>query len=258
MWTGIRKWPQEQKRRGFAQGLTLREYLRILAEWTGICAVTAWLFYDSFPAFVLLLLLAPLWVRFRKEAFRAKRKRLYAKEFEEGIEALAAAVSAGYSMEHAVGEALKDLRMIHGKDNSMMEELYDMTVQMSMNQSVEHLFWKLAQESGIVDAASFADVFSAAKRTGGNLVEIMEQTAQTMEEKEAVNREIEVLLAGKKYEQQIMSLIPFGIIAYIRAGSPGYLDTLYHSLSGVCIMTLCLVIYGMSVYLGNKVLRIEV
>lgn len=254
----IRQRFAEQKCRGFAQELTLREDLRILAEWAGICAVTAWLFYDSVPAFVVLFLLLPVWVRFRKDSFLAKRRRLYAKEFEEGIEALSAAVSAGYSMEHAVGEALRDLRMVHGKDNSMMEELHEMTVQMSMNQSVEYLFWKLAQESGIADAASFADVFSAAKRTGGNLVEIMEQTAQTMEEKEAVNREIEVLLAGKKYEQQIMSMIPFGIIVYIRAGSPGYLDTLYHSLSGICIMTLCLVIYGMSIYLGNKVLRIEV
>ena len=86
----------------------------------------------------------------------------------------------------------------------------------------------------------------------------MEQSVRVLEEKEAVNREIEVLLSGKKYEQSIMSLIPFGMSAYIRAGSPGYLDVLYHNLPGVCVMSLCLAVYGASAYMGSRILRIEV
>lgn len=89
-------------------------------------------------------------------------------------------------------------------------------------------------------------------------MEIMDSTARMMEEKETVNREIEVLLAGKKYEQKIMSLIPFGIIFYIRAGSPGYMDAWYHSVPGICTMTLALVIYGASIYMGSRVLQVEI
>lgn len=230
----------------------------MLAEWLLICAVAAWLFYDSVWAFFAGLPGIVLWERQRGKELLRKRRQRYAEEFTEGIRALCAAISAGYSVEHGVYEALRDLRRIHGKDNAMMEELQAMTVQLSMNQSVEQLFWELADRSGIEDAASLAEVFFTAKRTGGNLVEIMEQSVRVLEEKEAVNREIEVLLSGKKYEQSIMSLIPFGMIAYIRAGSPGYLDVLYHNLPGVCVMSLCLAVYGASAYMGSRILRIEV
>jgi len=48
------------------------------------------------------------------------------------------------------------------------------------------------------------------------------------------------------------------MIVYLRLGSPGYLDPLYQSAAGICVMTLCIVIYGAAVYMGNKVLNIEV
>ena len=249
---------KKKKMPGFTQTLTGREELWILSEWAAVCAGAAWLFYDSVWAFVLLFPGAVLWRKYRREAFRRRRKRRYAEEFAEGIRALASAICAGYSAEHAVYEAWKELRMIHPADNAMMEELHAMMVQVSMNQSVEQLFCELAHRSGLEDAESFSDVFSTAKRTGGNLVEIIEQAVRVLEEKEAVNREIEVLLAGKKYEQGIMSLIPFGMIAYIRAGSPGYLDVLYHNLPGICVMSLCLAVYGAALYMGSRVLQIEV
>ena len=104
----------------------------------------------------------------------------------------------------------------------MMEELELMTRELSMNRTPEQLLSELADRSGLEDAVCFADIFHAAKRTGGNLVQIMEQTADIMEARETVQREIEVLTAGRRYEQRIMCMIPFGIILYIRTGSPGY------------------------------------
>ena len=171
---------------------------------------------------------------------------------------MAASIRAGDSAERAVLEALKDLRSIHGKDTAMMEELELMTRELSMNRTPEQLLSELADRSGLEDAVCFADIFHAAKRTGGNLVQIMEQTADIMEARETVQREIEVLTAGRRYEQRIMCMIPFGIILYIRTGSPGYLDALYHCGAGICMMTLCLVIYAAAVYLGGRVLQIEV
>ena len=140
----------------------------------------------------------------------------------------------------------------------MMEELELMTREFSMKRTPEQLLSELADRSGLEDAVCFADIFHAAKRTGGNLVQIMEQTADIMEARETVQREIEVLTAGRRYEQRIMCMIPFGIILYIRTGSPGYLDALYHCAAGICMMTLCLVIYAAAVYLGGRVLQIEV
>ena len=244
--------------RGFQTALSTKEKWQLVGEWAALSGVAAWLFYDSWWALLPLAVCFPFYRRFRREALLRKRRMRYASEFQEGMQAMAASIRAGDSAERAVLEALKDLRSIHGKDTAMMEELELMTRELSMNRTPEQLLSELADRSGLEDAVCFADIFHAAKRTGGNLVQIMEQTADIMEARETVQREIEVLTAGRRYEQRIMCMIPFGIILYIRTGSPGYLDALYHCAAGICMMTLCLVIYAAAVYLGGRVLQIEV
>ena len=73
-----------------------------------------------------------------------------------------------------------------------------------------------------------------------------------------VKKEIEATLAAKKSEQMIMSIMPVGIILYLQLTSPGFLDMLYGNPFGICAMTVCMVIYGFSYWLGRKIVDIEV
>lgn len=70
--------------------------------------------------------------------------------------------------------------------------------------------------------------------------------------------EIQTCLAAKKLEQNIMSLVPVLILAYIQLVSPGFLDGMYHNAAGVVIMSLCLGIYALAWYWGRKIVTIEV
>ena len=247
-----------QESEGFSSEPRRRDYVRMDLEWCIISLAVSWLMYDRWVLFWFLLPGLYFWRPFRKEVVIEKYKREYAEQFGEGLAALASTVSAGYALESAVAEALKDLRAIHGKDNEMMKEMEKISAQISVNRNIEDLFFEMADRSGLDDAVSLADVLRAARRNGGNLPQIMEDAAEILQEKEAVNREIEVLLAGKRYEQKLMCMIPFGMVLYLRLGSPGYLDVLYHSWAGTCVMTVCLVLYGVAVYVGSKVLKIEV
>ena len=62
----------------------------------------------------------------------------------------------------------------------------------------------------------------------------------------------------KKSEQMVMSVMPAGIICYLKLTSPGFLDVLYGNPFGICAMTVCMVIYGLSYWLGVKIVDIEV
>ena len=62
----------------------------------------------------------------------------------------------------------------------------------------------------------------------------------------------------KKYEQRIMSLVPVGVMAYMSITSEGFFDVLYHNGLGIIIMSFCLLVYGVAVYLGEHLTRIEV
>jgi tight adherence protein B len=71
-------------------------------------------------------------------------------------------------------------------------------------------------------------------------------------------REIEVMVAGKKMEQQVMNLIPLGIILFLQISSGDYMDILYHNPLGVCCMTICLGVYCFAMWMAEKIMEIEV
>ena len=60
--------------------------------------------------------------------------------------------------------------------------------------------------------------------------------------------------AKYKYEQQIMNLMPMGIIGYIRLTNPSYFDPLYHNPFGIVMMTVVLVIYYLAYRMSEKIL----
>ena len=59
-----------------------------------------------------------------------------------------------------------------------------------------------AERTQIEEIQEFADVFGIAKKTGGNLTEIIGETANAIGEKIEVNKEIQVVLAEKQLEQK--------------------------------------------------------
>ena len=103
----------------------------------------------------------------------------------------------------------------------------------------------------------FAEVFSIAKRSGGNLPDILNNTASAISDRIDVSREIETQVSAKKMEQRIMDMVPFGIILYIDSTTPGFFDPLYHNVVGAALMTVLLVVYVIAFLLGEKILKIS-
>ena len=123
---------------------------------------------------------------------------------------------------------------------------------------VEDLFLSLGERTGIEDIENFAAVFSTAKRTGGDMEKVIQTSARMLGDKIDVKKEIEATLAAKKAEQMIMSLMPAGIILYLQLTSPGFLEVLYGNAFGVCAMSACLGIYGLSYWMGRRIVDIQV
>ena len=90
------------------------------------------------------------------------------------------------------------------------------------------------------------------------MTEILSETADSIEQKSVVDKEIQVILSSKKMEQKIMNVIPFFIIFYISITSRGFFDVLYHNLIGIVIMTFCLVLYLAAFMISQKIVAIEV
>ncbi len=83
-------------------------------------------------------------------------------------------------------------------------------------------------------------------------------TTSQIGDKIEVKREIDTLLAAKKYEFQIMSMVPYGIIAYMSLSFSDFMEELYGNVTGIGVMTLCLGIYVALIIFGVRLLRIDV
>ena len=152
----------------------------------------------------------------------------------------------------------RDLERLYPQETDIVREFHYMETQLKVSVPVEELLMSFGDRSGIEDIENFAAVFYIAKRTGGDMNRIIQTSSRMLGDKIDVRREIETTLAAKKAEQMIMSLMPAGIILYLKMTSPGFLEVLYGNPFGILAMSLCLGIYGLSYWLGRRIVDIEV
>ena len=238
--------------------LSWREKVLYGAEYMGIFLLFAKIFYDSFYVALAGLVFLPLMLK-RKAAFLAtKRREALTLEFKDFILALSASLKAGYSAENALVAAGRDLACMYEETSMMVEECRKMEKNLKNNQLSEVLLTEFAKRSGQEEIQDFAAIFVIAKRSGGAMSAMIKNTADIISEKIEVKREIQLLYAAKKMEQNIMNVVPVAMIGYVRLTTPEYFDVLYHNLFGILIMTVCLMIYVSAYMLSQKIMDIEV
>ena len=222
-----------------------------------LCAGVNWLFYQNIWLFLLYPVIQFFYFRKKRSEKIQEQKQNLNRQFKDLLDSLSVILQAGYSVENAIAGCAGELERLYGKTD-LVEELHYMMSQMKLSVPVEKLFMDLGQRSQVEDIESFAVVFQAAKRSGGDLKKILKKTGQMLGDKIEVKKEIEAALAAKKNEQFLMSLMPVGIILYMRLTSPGFMEILYGNVFGVAVMTVCLGIYGFAYWLGCKIVDIEV
>jgi tight adherence protein B len=97
-----------------------------------------------------------------------------------------------------------------------------------------------------------------AKKSGGNMTQIIGRTISVISEKMDVEKEIDVLISAKRMEARIMNLVPFFIIFYISLTSSGFFDPLYHNLFGIIFMTVCAGLYVTAYLMSERIVNINV
>lgn len=238
--------------------LTTKEWFFCFAEIVLISSIVNYLCYREYYMFFLSIPFSVWYIRWKQKQKKEKRKKLLEHQFYDVLQAFHTAIRTGYSMEQAVTECKNELIQIYGKENDFVRELVFMEKQMRLGVPVEQLFLDFGQRSCVEDIRYFGEIFLIARRSGGNLAQIIEKLANVLGEKIRVQKEIDVAIAGKRMEQGIMSIVPGGIIFYMQITSDGFLDVLYHNFLGMAVMTVCLMIYIFSFWMGRKIIRISI
>ncbi|MDK2807278.1 MAG: tight adherence protein [Clostridiales bacterium] len=235
-----------------------KDALLLMGYSVALLSALSYLFYDNIVFFLILSPIGLLLYRRDLAKKRKKRSEVLNQAFKEMLHALVSALTAGYSIENSFVEAQRDLSLLYANESDIMQELIYINQQIHCNQRIEDLLSDFARRSNLEDIQSFTEVFVIAKKSGGNFLGVLCKTAENINDKIEIRREIQTLVAGKQMEANIMMLIPMGILGYLRIFSKGFLDALYHNYFGILVMSVSLFLYGLSVFLAEKIVDIEV
>ena len=237
---------------------SVKEILKYIAESAALCGIVDYLFYKSMWVLVFMVPVSGMYLKWKKKQLIRERKRKLNYQFRDALNSMSVAVQAGYSVENAVSSCVRDLEQLYSKDEDIVTEFRYIETQQKVSVPVEELFLDLGQRCRVEDIENFASILYTAKRSGGDLGNVLQKVARMLGDKIDVKKEIEATLAAKKSEQMIMSLMPAGIILYLRLASPGFLDMLYGNPFGIGAMTVCLTVYGLAYWMGKRIVEIEV
>lgn len=193
----------------------------------------------------------------RKKQRQRQEDMEHAIQFKDALISVKASLEAGYSMENAIAAAQEDLACIYPEKCFIRAELERISRSIANAVPVEEAFWNFAKRSGLEDAQSFAEIYRTARKSGGDLLRVLQSAVAVINDKAELKREIQTILTAKKMECRIMKLIPPGMIVYFRLFSPGYLDILYDGAGGHLLMTALLLAYLLLVWLMEHITGIE-
>ena len=227
---------------------------------TGILIVTcfAYFFYRSFLAVPVLLPLMFVHFKMTKKRLILKKSEELRSQFKEMIEMVAGNLRAGYSVENAFLETGKEMSRREQTDIPIVRMISFIKRGLQNNIPLDMRLKEAGVISKIQEIIEFADVFGVAKNSGGNTIDCIGQFAAMIGDKIETEKEIKVTLSARLSEQKIMNIVPFIILLYLDITSPGFFTSLYHNVSGVITMTICLLLYLVAYWLATTMIKIEI
>ncbi len=228
----------------------------IIKSFAITCAI-AWLCYRSFWALLFFPFVFYVMKKFEEGKRKVAKKKKLKEEFLNGISVLNTSLQAGLSMENAWKEVEKETRILYGEQSEFYLELREVNYRVLHNAPIEKLLLEFAYKCKVEEVIQFAELMEYGKRSGGNWKHIIDVTVSQMMERHEVKQQIEVIVAEKKLEQQVMNIMPLGILAFLQISAWDYMSALYHNWFGVICMTVFLIGYIAAFCLSQKILKVE-
>jgi len=214
-------------------------------------------FYKNPIAVIFLFPLGiPLYEKLRSERLYKENHEI-GQQFKDALISVVTSQKAGYSLENSFASSYKDMCKLYGEQSPICAELSRLIKGLCNNMVLEDLIEIMGERTKNAYIIEFANVFYVAKRSGGNITQMLEETVDQITNQAEVEKEIDVMISAGKMEARIMEAIPFAIINYVDISNPGFLDFLYGNIVGAFVMTVSLVIYIVACVWIEKIIQIE-
>lgn len=217
------------------------------------------IFYHNIFISFLITPFSLLYPRVRKREIIEKRQNELNLQFKDMLYSISSSLASGKALETAFKEAAKELTIIYPhEDTLIIKEIQYMQRKIDMNEQIENVLTDFADRSGLEDVRSFASILQTCNKRGGNVIEIIRNTSNVINDKIEVKQEIATILAQKKFEQKILSVMPIGLILFLSATQKDYMRPVFTTVLGRVVMSVAIVFIISGYLISKKIMDIKI
>jgi tight adherence protein B len=192
-----------------------------------------------------------LWMAFLQHR-RSHRMALIDQALPDALELMARSMQAGHAFISAMQVAAKESAPpLSHELRTVFEEV---NFGISTSQALQALAARVASE----DVRYFVVAVVIQSETGGNLAEILRNTARLIRERQKIAGVVRVLSAEGRISALILSLLPFVLAAFMSLVNPGFVSRLWTDPMGLQLVYVSLILMAFGILWMWRLIQIRV
>lgn len=208
---------------------------------------------------VMASLMMPFIIRESAANYVKKRQEKVEKQFLSGMQAVLSAISAGGSMEQAFQGLYDDYIRGGGAEIGIIaNDINLINRNTMMNYSFYDELLLFAVKTGSPDIISCAEAMASVGQKGGDMSSVIRNALANLRIKLETDAEIRQTLSLPKYNQKIITVMPFALVLLVRSLSAEYAEILYTTRAGAAVVWGAAAVIFAAWILGRKLCAIEV
>ena len=183
---------------------------------------------------------------------RKRRVSAFNNQLADTLQLMAGSLSAGLSLAQSVDTVVRE-----GRD-PMAGEFRRALVETRLGIEIEDALTGVADRMKSVDFEWVVMAIRIQREVGGNLSELLNKVAETIREREYLQRQVKTLSAEGRLSVWILGGLPPGFMAYLAMANPTYLKPMYTNPLGWVMLTVMGVLLTAGIFWMKKVVKVDV
>ncbi|GAA1926029.1 type II secretion system F family protein [Nocardioides marmoribigeumensis] len=184
----------------------------------------------------------------------ARRRRLkkFKSQLADTLQLMSGALSAGLSLAQGVDTVVRE-----GSD-PVAGEFRRALMETRLGVEIEDALMGVADRMQSVDFEWVVMAIRIQREVGGNLAELLNKVAETIREREYLERQVLTLSAEGRLSVWILGGLPPGFMAYLALANPRYLKPMYTNPLGWAMLVVMSVLLTAGIFWMRKLVKVEV
>jgi len=185
--------------------------------------------------------------------FKQKRRvAAFNNQLADTLQLMAGSLSAGLSLAQSVDTVVRE-----GSD-PMAAEFRRALVETRLGVEIEHALMGISERMKSVDFEWVVMAIRIQREVGGNLSELLNKVAETIREREYLERQVKTLSAEGRLSVWILGGLPIGFMAYLMVANPSYVEPMFSNPLGWAMLIVMTVLLTAGIFWMKKLVKVEV